>query len=170
MFRGERINVSEERAVLHIALRAPPVTAILVDGKDVVPDVHAVLGRMANFADLVRSGAWQGHTGRRIRNIMNIGIGGSDLGPVMAYEVLKRYSDRAMTFRFVSNVDGTDFAEAVQDLDASATLFIVSSKRFTTFGGDGQCAGCAGLGWLAWHMPSVRLRDISSPHQRTLRR
>ena len=132
MFRGERINVSEERAVLHIALRAPPATAILVDGRDVVPDVHAVLGRMANFADLVRSGAWQGHTGRRIRNIVNIGIGGSDLGPVMAYEALKRYSDRAMTFRFVSNVDGTDFAEAVHDLDASETLFIVSSKTFTT--------------------------------------
>ena len=132
MFRGERINVSEERAVLHIALRAPPATAILVDGIDVVPDVHAVLGRMANFADLVRSGAWQGHTGRRIRNIVNIGIGGSDLGPVMAYEALKRYSDRAMTFRFVSNVDGTDFAEAVHDLDASETLFIVSSKTFTT--------------------------------------
>ncbi len=132
MFRGERINVSEERAVLHIALRAPPATAILVDGRDVVPDVHAVLGRMANFADLVRSGAWQGHTGRRIRNIVNIGIGGSDLGPVMAYEALKRYSDRAMTFHFVSNVDGTDFAEAVHDLDASETLFIVSSKTFTT--------------------------------------
>jgi glucose-6-phosphate isomerase len=132
MFRGERINVSEERAVLHIALREPAATAILVDGRDVVPDVHAVLGRMANFADLVRSGAWQGHTGRRIRNIVNIGIGGSDLGPVMAYEALKRYSDRAMTFHFVSNVDGTDFAEAVHDLDASETLFIVSSKTFTT--------------------------------------
>src|SRR6266480_2306902 len=117
MFRGERINVSEERAVLHIALRAPPATAILVDGRDVVPDVHAVLGRMANFADLVRSGAWQGHTGRRIRNIVNIGIGGSDLGPVMAYEALKYYGEGAMTFRFVSNVDGTDFVEAVRDLD-----------------------------------------------------
>jgi glucose-6-phosphate isomerase len=132
MFRGERINVSEERAVLHIALRAPPTTAILVDGRDVVPDVHTVLGRMANFADRVRNGAWQGYTGRRIRNIVNIGIGGSDLGPVMAYEALKHYSDRAMTFRFVSNVDGTDFAEAVHDLDASETLFIVSSKTFTT--------------------------------------
>jgi glucose-6-phosphate isomerase len=132
MFRGERINVSEERAVLHIALRAPPTTAILVDGRNVVPDVHTVLGRMANFADRVRNGAWQGYTGRRIRNIVNIGIGGSDLGPVMAYEALKHYSDRAMTFRFVSNVDGTDFAEAVHDLDASETLFIVSSKTFTT--------------------------------------
>jgi glucose-6-phosphate isomerase len=132
MFRGDKINVSEERAVLHIALRAPPAAAILVDGRNVVPDVHAVLGRMADFADRVRSGAWQGHTGRRIRNVVNIGIGGSDLGPVMAYEALKHYSDRAMTFRFVSNVDGTDFAEAVHDLDASETLFIVSSKTFTT--------------------------------------
>jgi glucose-6-phosphate isomerase len=132
MFRGDKINVSEERAVLHIALRAPPATEILVDGRDVMPDVHAVLGRMVDFADRVRSGAWQGHTGRRIRNIVNIGIGGSDLGPVMAYEALKHYSDRAMMFRFVSNVDGTDFAEAVHDLDASETLFIVSSKTFTT--------------------------------------
>jgi len=132
MFRGDKINVSEERAVLHIALRAPPAAAILVDGRNVVPDVHAVLGRMADFADRVRSGVWQGHTGRRIRNVVNIGIGGSDLGPVMAYEALKHYSDRAMTFRFVSNVDGTDFAEAVHDLDASETLFIVSSKTFTT--------------------------------------
>jgi glucose-6-phosphate isomerase len=132
MFRGDKINVSEERAVLHIALRAPPATAILVDGRDVVRDVHAVLGRIADFADRLRSGAWQGHTGRRMRNIVNIGIGGSDLGPVMAYEALKHYSDRAMTFRFVSNVDGTDFAEAVHDLDASETLFIVSSKTFTT--------------------------------------
>ena len=132
MFRGDKINVSEERAVLHIALRAPPAAAILVDGRDVVPDVHAVLGRMADFAERVRSGAWQGHIGRRIRNIVNIGIGGSDLGPVMAYEALKHYSDRGMTFRFVSNVDGTDLAEAVHDLDASETLFTVSSKTFTT--------------------------------------
>jgi glucose-6-phosphate isomerase len=132
MFRGDKINVSEERAVLHVALRAPPATTILVDGKDVVPDVHAVLGRMADFADRVRSGAWQGHTGRRMRNIVNIGIGGSDLGPVMAYEALKHYTDRSMTFRFVSNVDGTDFAEAVRDLDPAETLFIVSSKTFTT--------------------------------------
>jgi glucose-6-phosphate isomerase len=132
MFRGDKINVSEERAVLHVALRAPPATAILVDGEDVMPDVHAVLGRMADFADRVRSGAWQGHTGRRIRTIVNIGIGGSDLGPVMAYEALKHYTDRSTTFRFVSNVDGTDFAEAVRDLDAAETLFIVSSKTFTT--------------------------------------
>ena len=132
MFRGDKINVSEGRAVLHVALRAPPSTTILVDGQDVMPDIRAVLGRMADFTDRVRSGAWQGHTGRRIRNIVNIGIGGSDLGPVMAYEALKHYTDRSMTFRFISNVDGTDFAEAVHDLDAAETLFIVSSKTFTT--------------------------------------
>jgi glucose-6-phosphate isomerase len=132
MFRGDRINVSESRAVLHVALRAPRSASILVDGKDVVPEVHAVLDRMAGFADRVRSGAWKGHTGKRIRNVINVGIGGSDLGPVMAYEALKHYSDRAMTFRFVSNVDGTDFAEAVADLDAAETLFIISSKTFTT--------------------------------------
>ena len=132
MFRGEKINVSEGRAVLHVALRAPRGASILVDGENVVPEVHAVLDRMADFSNRVRSGAWKGHTGKRIRNVVNIGIGGSDLGPVMAYEALKHYSDRAMTFRFVSNVDGTDFAEAVRDLDASETLFIVSSKTFTT--------------------------------------
>src|SRR4051794_40783828 len=132
MFRGDKINVTEGRAVLHVALRAPLGTSILVDGRNVVPDVHEVLGRMAEFSDRVRSGAWLGHTGKRIRNIINIGIGGSDLGPVMAYEALKYYSDRAINFRFVSNVDGTDFAEAVRDLDASETLFIVSSKTFTT--------------------------------------
>ncbi len=132
MFRGEKINLTENRAVLHTALRAPRGTSIVVDGEDVVPKVHAVLDKMADFADRVRSGAWKGHTGKRIRNIVNIGIGGSDLGPVMAYEALKHYSERAMTFRFVSNVDGTDFAEAVRDLDASETLFIVSSKTFTT--------------------------------------
>jgi glucose-6-phosphate isomerase len=132
MFRGDRINVSESRAVLHVALRAPRSASILVDGKDVVPEVHAVLDRMTGFADRVRSGAWKGHTGKRIRNVINVGIGGSDLGPVMAYEALKHYSDRAMTFRFVSNVDGTDFAEAVADLDAAETLFIISSKTFTT--------------------------------------
>ena len=132
MFRGDRINVSENRAVLHVALRAPRGESIVLDGKDVVPDVHAVLDRMAQFADRVRSGAWTGHTGRRIRNVINVGIGGSDLGPVMAYEALKHYSDRAMTFRFVSNVDGTDFAEAVHDLDAAETLFIISSKTFGT--------------------------------------
>ncbi len=132
MFRGEKINITEQRAVLHVALRAPREASIVVDGEDVVPQVHAVLDKMADFARRVRSGEWKGHTGKRIRNVVNIGIGGSDLGPVMAYEALKHYSERAMTFRFVSNVDGTDFAEAVRDLDASETLFIVSSKTFTT--------------------------------------
>ena len=132
MFRGEKINVTEKRAVLHVALRAPKGASIVVDGDDVVPKVHAVLDKMADFSDRVRSGAWKGHTGKRIRNVVNIGIGGSDLGPVMAYEALKAYSERAMTFRFVSNIDGTDFAEAVRDLDPSETLFIVSSKTFTT--------------------------------------
>jgi glucose-6-phosphate isomerase len=132
MFRGEKINVTEKRAVLHVALRAPKGTSIFVDGEDVVPQVHSVLDRMANFCDRVRSGDWKGHTGKRIRNIVNIGIGGSDLGPVMAYEALKHYSARDMTFRFVSNVDGTDFAESVHDLDPAETLFIVSSKTFTT--------------------------------------
>jgi glucose-6-phosphate isomerase len=132
MFSGEKINTSEKRAVLHVALRAPKGQSILVDGEDVVPGVHAVLDRMADFSNRVRSGAWLGHTGKRIRNVINIGIGGSDLGPVMAYEALKHYSDRAMTFRFVSNVDGTDFSEATQDLDPAETLFIVSSKTFTT--------------------------------------
>ena len=132
MFRGEKINLTEQRAVLHVALRAPKGAVIVVDGENVVPQVHAVLDRMANFSDRVRSGAWLGHTGKRIRNVINIGIGGSDLGPVMAYEALKHYSERAMTFRFVSNVDGADFAEAVQDLDPSETLFIISSKTFTT--------------------------------------
>jgi glucose-6-phosphate isomerase len=132
MFRGDRINVTEDRAVLHVALRAPKGTSILVDGANVVPEVHAVLDRMAVFADRVRDGAWTGHTGKRIRNVVNIGIGGSDLGPVMAYEALKAYSERALTFRFVSNVDGTDFTEAVRDLDPAETLFVVSSKTFTT--------------------------------------
>jgi len=132
MFRGEKINVTEKRAVLHVALRAPRGTSIVVDGVNVVPEVHAVLDKMTDFSNRVRSGAWKGHTGKRIRNVINIGIGGSDLGPVMAYEALKHYSDRNMTFRFVSNVDGTDFAEAVQDLDPSETLFIISSKTFTT--------------------------------------
>ncbi len=132
MFRGEKINTTEKRAVLHVALRAPKGASIVVDGEDVVPQVHAVLDKMADFSNRVRSGEWKGHTGKRIRNVINIGIGGSDLGPVMAYEALKHYSERAMTFRFVSNVDGTDFAEAVRDLDPSETLFIVSSKTFTT--------------------------------------
>src|SRR5467141_157961 len=132
MFRGDKINVSEKRAVLHVALRAPRGASILHDGQNVVPEVHAVLDKMADFADRLRGGAWTGHTGKRIRNVINIGIGGSDLGPVMAYEALKHYSERAMTFRFVSNVDGTDFAEAVHDLDPAETLFIISSKTFTT--------------------------------------
>ena len=132
MFQGEKINLTEKRAVLHIALRAPKGAVIVVDGENVVPWVHAVLDKMADFSNRVRSGAWLGHTGKRIRNVINIGIGGSDLGPVMAYEALKHYSDRDMTFRFVSNVDSTDFAEAVRDLDSSETLFIISSKTFTT--------------------------------------
>jgi glucose-6-phosphate isomerase len=132
MFRGEKINVTEGRAVLHVALRAPKGTRIVVDGEDVVPAVHEVLDRMAAFADRVRSGAWTGHTGKRIRNVINIGIGGSDLGPVMAYEALRYYTQRDLTLRFVSNVDATDFAEATRDLDPAETLFIVSSKTFTT--------------------------------------
>src|SRR5262247_865294 len=132
MFGGEKINVTEKRAVLHVALRAPKGASIVVDGENVVPGVHAVLDKMADFSSRVRTGAWKGHTGKRIRNVINIGIGGSDLGPVMAYEALKHYSERTMTFRFVSNVDGTDFAESVQELDPSETLFIVSSKTFTT--------------------------------------
>jgi len=132
MFRGDKINVTEKRAVLHVALRAPKGASIFVDGKNVVPEVHAVLDKMAAFSNRVRSGEWKGHTGKRIRNVINIGIGGSDLGPVMAYEALRHYSQRDLTFRFVSNIDGTDFAEAVRDLDPSETLFIVSSKTFTT--------------------------------------
>jgi glucose-6-phosphate isomerase len=132
MFRGDKINITEQRAVLHVALRAPVGESILVDGEDVVPGVHAVLKKMAEFAGKVRSGEWKGHTGKRIRNVINIGIGGSDLGPVMAYEALKHYSQRDLTFRFVSNVDGTDFAEAVRDLSADETLFLVASKTFTT--------------------------------------
>jgi glucose-6-phosphate isomerase len=132
MFRGDKINVTEDRAVLHIALRAPKTQRIEVDGVDVVGDVHAVLKRMAAFSDRVRGGQWTGHTGKRIRNCINIGIGGSDLGPVMAYEALKHYSQRDMTFRFVSNVDGSDFAEATRDLEPAETLFIVSSKTFMT--------------------------------------
>jgi glucose-6-phosphate isomerase len=132
MFRGEKINITEKRPVLHTALRAPRDASVVVDGENVVPKVHAVLDRMADFANRVRSGEWKGHTGKRIRNVVNVGIGGSDLGPVMAYEALKYYADRTMTFRFVSNIDGTDFAEAVRDLDPSETLFIISSKTFTT--------------------------------------
>jgi len=132
MFRGDKINLTENRAVLHIALRAPKDATILVDGQNVVPEVHAVLDKMAEFSERVRSGAWTGHTGKRIRNVLNIGIGGSDLGPVMAYEALRHYRERNMTFRFVSNIDGIDFIEATRDLDPAETLFIVSSKTFTT--------------------------------------
>ena len=132
MFRGEKINTTERRAVLHTALRAPTGQVIRVDGEDIVPQVHAVLDKMADFSTRVRSGEWKGHTGRPIRNVVNIGIGGSDLGPVMAYEALRHYSQRTLTFRFVSNIDGTDFAEATRDLEAEETLFIISSKTFTT--------------------------------------
>src|SRR5277367_1591082 len=132
MFRGDKINISENRAVLHVALRAPKGESIVVDGEDVVPNVHAVLDKMSAFSNRVRSGEWTGHTGKRIRNVVNVGIGGSDLGPVMAYEALRHYSDRNLTVRFVSNVDGTDFAEATRDLDPAETLFIISSKTFTT--------------------------------------
>jgi glucose-6-phosphate isomerase len=132
MFSGEKINVTEDRAVLHIALRAPKGTRIIVDGQNVIPQVHEVLDRMTDFSNRIRSGLWKGHTGKRIRNIVNIGIGGSDLGPVMAYEALRFYSDRSLTFRFVSNIDGIDFAEATRDLNPEETMFIVSSKTFTT--------------------------------------
>src|SRR3954451_22347401 len=132
MFHGEKINVTENRAVLHVALRASRDASIMVDGVNVVPEVDATLDKMSRFADRIRSGQWKGHTEKRIRNIINIGIGGSDLGPVMAHEALKHYSDRSMTFRFVSNIDGTDLIEATADLDPGATLFIVSSKTFTT--------------------------------------
>src|SRR5947209_7935556 len=132
MFRGDKINVTENRSVLHVALRMPKGAKLVVDGEDVVQQVHAVLDKMAGFAERIRSGAWTGHTGKPIKNVVNIGIGGSDLGPVMAYEALRHYSRRDMTFRFVSNVDATDFAEAVQGLDAEETLFIVASKTFTT--------------------------------------
>ncbi len=132
MFRGEKINVTESRAVLHVALRAPRDAMIEVDGENVVPQVHEVLDRMSDFSERVRGGAWKGHTGERIENVVNIGIGGSDLGPVMAYEALRFYAQRDLTFRFVSNVDGTDIAEATRDLDPARTLFVVASKTFTT--------------------------------------
>src|SRR5487761_2699767 len=132
MFRGEHINVSEDRAVLHVALRMPRDATLVVDGPDVVAEVHEVLDRMRGFAERVRSGEWKGYTGKRVRNVVNVGIGGSDLGPVMAYEALRHYTDRDLTFRFVSNVDSTDFVEATRDLAADATLFIISSKTFGT--------------------------------------
>jgi len=132
MFRGDKINVTEKRSVLHVALRAPKGERIIIDGEDVVPKVHQVLDKMADFSNRVRNGTWKGHTGKRIRSVVNIGIGGSDLGPVMAYEALKHYSDRNLNFRFVSNVDGTDLAEATLDLDPTETRFIVSSNTFKT--------------------------------------
>jgi glucose-6-phosphate isomerase len=146
MFRGDKINLTEDRAVLHVALRAPRGASIVVDGKNVVPEVHAVLDAMADFSNRVRSGEWKGYTGKRIRNVINIGIGGSDLGPVMAYEALKHYSDRAMTFRFVSNVDGTDMVEATRDLDPAETLFVASSKTFTTL--ETMTNAASGRQWL----------------------
>jgi glucose-6-phosphate isomerase len=146
MFRGEKINITEKRAVLHVALRAPEGASIFVDGKNVVPQVHAVLDKMSHFCDRVRSGEWKGHSGKRIRSVITIGIGGSDLGPDMAYEALKHYSDRSMTFRFVSNIDGTDFAESVRDLDPSETLFIVASKTFTTL--ETMANACTARAWL----------------------
>ncbi|MEW2106794.1 glucose-6-phosphate isomerase, partial [Streptomyces cellulosae] len=146
MFRGERINTTEDRAVLHTALRAPRDAVVEVDGENVVPAVHAVLDRMADFADRVRSGEWTGHTGRRIRNVVNIGIGGSDLGPAMAYEALRAYTARDLTFRFVSNVDGADLHEAVRDLDQAETLFIVASKTFTTI--ETVTNATSARGWL----------------------
>jgi len=146
MFSGEKINVTEKRAVLHTALRAPRGTSIMVDGVDVVPQVHEVLDKMSAFSERIRSAAWKGHTGKPIRNVVNIGIGGSDLGPVMAYEALRFYSDRAMTFRFVSNVDGTDLVEATRDLDPAQTLFIVSSKTFTTL--ETMTNGASARAWL----------------------
>jgi glucose-6-phosphate isomerase len=132
MFKGEKINITENRAVLHVALRAPRDQSIFVDGENVVPEVYAVLDKMADFSNRVRSGAWTGYTGKRIRNVINIGIGGSDLGPSMAYDALRYYSDRNLTMRFVSNIDGNEFVEATRDLDPAETLFIVSSKTFTT--------------------------------------
>ncbi len=155
MFAGEKINISENRAVLHVALRAPKGATIVVDGQNVVPEVHAVLNKMSDFANRVRSGAWKGHTGKRIRNIVNVGIGGSDLGPVMAYEALRQYSARDLVFRFVSNVDGTDFAEAVIDLDAEETMFIISSKTFTTL--ETMTNAHTARDWLL-----ARLRDDSA--------
>jgi glucose-6-phosphate isomerase len=154
MFRGDKINITENRAVLHVALRAPQGSTILVDGENVVPHVHAVLDRMAEFTGRVRGGQWKGHTGKAIRNIVNIGIGGSDLGPVMAYEALRHYSDRNLTFRFVSNVDGTDFAEAVGDLAAAETLFIVSSKTFTTL--ETMTNAQTARAWLLSHLGDDR--------------
>ena len=168
MFGGEKINVTENRAVLHVALRAPKDATILVDGKNVVPEVHAVLDKMADFSNRVRSGEWKGHTGKRISNVVNIGIGGSDLGPVMAYEALKHYSERSLTFRFVSNVDGIDFVEATRDLDPAETLFIVSSKTFTTLETMTNAESARdwllkGLGGDAKRWPNISWRSPPTP-------
>ncbi len=169
MFKGERINVSENRSVLHVALRMPESAALIVDGVDVVRDCHAVLGRMSQFSEGVRSGAWTGYTGRQIRNIVNIGIGGSDLGPVMAYEALRHYSRREMRFRFVSNVDATDFVEATRDLDPAETLLIVSSKTFTTL--ETMTNAQSARAWLLGALGDERRSpSTSSPSRRTRRR
>jgi glucose-6-phosphate isomerase len=169
MFRGDKINVTEKRAVLHVALRAPEGQTILVDGKDVVPGVHTVLDKMADFSMQIRSGEWKGHTGKRIRNIVNIGIGGSDLGPVMAYEALRHYSQRDLTFRFVSNIDGTAFVEATHDLDAAETMFIIASKTFTTL--ETMTNAHTARDWLlkTLHQPAA-MPDISLRSRPTLRR
>ncbi len=170
MFCGEKINITENRAVLHVALRAPRGATLVVDGENVVPQVHAVLDKMTDFSNRIRNGVWKGHRGKRIRNVVNIGIGGSDLGPVMAYEALKHYSDRGLTFRFVSNIDGTDFAEAVRDLDPAETLFIGSSKTFTTL--ETMTNAHSARAWLLAVLAARphRLQDTSSRSRRTRRR
>ena len=168
MFGGDKINITEKRAVLHTALRAPRDASIVVDGKNVVPDVHTVLDRMEDFSNRVRNGEWRGHTGKKIKNIVNIGIGGSDLGPVMAYEALRHYSDRSITFRFVSNVDGIDFFEATQDLDASETLFVVSSKTFTTL--ETMTNAESARAWLLERSGTIRLWPNTSSRFRPMRK
>ena len=170
MFRGDKINVSEHRSVLHVALRMPKGTALVVDGVDVVAEVHDVLDRMAAFADRIRSGEWTGHTGKPIRNIVNVGIGGSDLGPVMAYRALRHYSQRDLTFRFVSNVDSTDFVEATHDLSPDETLFIISSKTFGTLETLTNANLGAGLGDGRAGRPTRPWPSTSSPCRRTPRR
>ena len=165
MFRGDRINITEDRSVLHTALRSKPDATILVDGVNVVPEVHAVLAKMTSFCDRIRSGQWKGHTGQSIRSIVNIGIGGSDLGPVMAYEALKVYSDRELTFRFISNIDGSDFAEGVRDLNPAETLFIISSKTFTTLETMTRKLHAIGC-WLDWAVPRKRSRSTLLPSRR----
>ena len=167
MFRGERINVTENRSVLHVALRMPQGTSLVVDGVDVVAEVHDVLDRMAAFSDRVRSGEWKGHTGKPIRNVVNIGIGGSDLGPVMAYEALRHYTRRDLTFRFVSNVDATDFVEATRDLAPDETLFIVSSKTFTTLETMTNARSAREWALSPRSATSRRSRSTSSPSRRT---